>query len=116
MKDRLIPTLMMSTGCDETQANSDNAGQISALENSQKKVQLRGKFKRSFEVHELASNGITYYVSDPKQLLIKEAKNKNKEGYYKFFETCIVGKISALGQYGPLGKYQKQITVHRVCV
>ncbi|MDN3451903.1 MULTISPECIES: hypothetical protein [unclassified Psychrobacter] len=111
----LLSAILMSTGCDETRASSDSEVKAVALENAEKEVQLRGKFKRSFEVHELESNGSIYYVSDPKQLLIKAAKGINQDGYYKFFETCIVGNVSAVGQYGPLGKYQKQITVRGIC-
>ena len=55
------------------------------------------------------------YVSDPQQLLMKDSKSINQQGYYKYFETCVVGNISAIGKYGPLGKYQKQITVSEIC-
>lgn len=108
-------TIFMSTGCDETQASSNSDVKAVVLESVAKEVQLRGMFKRSFEVHELVSNGTTYYVSDPQQLLIKDSKSIKQKGYYKYFETCVVGKISAVGKYGPLGKYQKQVTVHGIC-
>lgn len=109
-------TIFIITGCDETQAsNNKNVKELTPT-SVQKEVQLRGKFKRSFEVHELASNDITYYVSDPKQLLMKDSKSVNQKGYYKYFETCVVGKISSIGKYGPLGKYQNQITVREICV
>ena len=109
-------TIFMITGCDETQAsNNKNVKELTPT-SVQKEVQLRGDFKRSFEVYELASNDITYYVSDPKQLLMKDWKSVNQKGYYKYFETCVVGKISSIGKYGPLGKYQNQITVREICV
>ena len=109
-------TIFMITGCDETQAsNNKNVKELTPT-SVQKEVQLRGDFKRSFEVYELASNDITYYVSDPKQLLMKDSKSVNQKGYYKYFETCVVGKISSIGKYGPLGKYQNQITVREICV
>lgn len=120
IKDRLlilgfISTIFMSTGCDDTQASNNSDVKAVAPESTEKEVQLRGKYKRSFEIHELVSNGITYYVSDPKQLLIKDSKSIDQKGYYKYFETCVVGKISSMGKYGPLGKYQKQITVRSIC-
>ncbi|WP_296172806.1 hypothetical protein [Psychrobacter sp. UBA2769] len=109
-------TIFIITGCDETQAsNNKNVKELTPT-SVQKEVQLRGDFKRSFEVYELASNDITYYVSDPKQLLMKDSKSINQKGYYKYFETCVVGKISSIGKYGPLGKYQNQITVREICV
>ena len=109
-------TIFIITGCDETQAsNNKNVKELTPT-SVQKEVQLRGDFKRSFEVYELASNDITYYVSDPKQLLMKDSKSLNQKGYYKYFETCVVGKISSIGKYGPLGKYQNQITVREICV
>ena len=109
-------TVFIITGCDETQAsNNKNVKELTPT-SVQKEVQLRGDFKRSFEVYELASNDITYYVSDPKQLLMKDSKSVNQKGYYKYFETCVVGKISSIGKYGPLGKYQNQITVREICV
>ena len=108
-------TIFIITGCDETQAsNNKNVKELTPT-SVQKEVQLRGDFKRSFEVYELASNDITYYVSDPKQLLMKDSKSVNQKGYYKYFETCVVGKISSIGKYGPLGKYQNQITVREIC-
>ena len=110
-----ISTIFMSTGCDETQASNNSDVKAVAPESTEKEVQLRGKYKRSFEVHEFVSNGITYYVSDPKQLLIKDSKSINQKGYYKHFETCVVGKIGSMGKYGHLGKYQMQITVRRMC-
>ena len=69
-----ISTVFMSTGCGETQASSNSDIKAVALDDVAKEVQLRGKFKRSFEVHELVSNGVTYYVSDPQQLLMKDSK------------------------------------------
>ena len=108
-------TIFMITGCDETQASNNKNVKELAPTSVEKEVQLRGDFKRSFEVYELASNGITYYVSDPKQLLVKDSKSVNQKGYYKYFETCVVGKISSIGKYGPLGKYQNQITVREIC-
>ena len=109
-------TIFMITGCDETQASNNKNMKELTPTSVQKEVQLRGDFKRSFEVYELASNDITYYVSDPKQLLMKDSKSVNQKGYYKYFETCVVGKISSIGKYGPLGKYQNQITVREICV
>lgn len=108
-------TIFMSTGCDETQAsNNKNVRELTPT-SVEKEVQLRGDFKRSFEVHEFVSDNITYYVSDPKQLLMKDSKSVNQKGYYKYFETCVVGKVSFIGKYGPLGKYQNQITVREIC-
>ena len=109
-------TVFIITGCDETQASNNKNVEELTPTSVQKEVQLRGDFKRSFEVYELASNDITYYVSDPKQLLMKDSKSVNQKGYYKYFETCVVGKISSIGKYGPLGKYQNQITVREICV
>ena len=108
-------TIFMITGCGETQASSNSDIKAVALDDVAKEVQLRGKFKRSFEVHEFVSDNIIYYVSDPKQLLIKDSKSLKQKGYYKYFETCVIGNISPIGQYGPLGKYQNQITIREIC-
>ena len=107
--------VLMSTGCDDKRAtiSSDLEGNI--LKNVDNEVELRGTFKRSFEVYELESQGSTYYVSDPNKLLIRESKDMHQQGYYKWFETCVTGSVSPEGQYGPLGKYQKQITVRAIC-
>ena len=108
-------TIFMITGCGETQASSNSDIKAVALDDVAKEVQLRGKFKRSFEVHEFVSDNIIYYVSDPQQLLIENSKSLNQKGYYKYFETCVIGNISPIGQYGPLGKYQNQITIREIC-
>ena len=78
-------------------------------------IEIRGNFKRSFEIHELESEGQVYYVSDPKQLLVKHSENNNQKGYYQFFSTCVIGVIDTEGYYGPTSKYDSQITVHRLC-
>ena len=111
----LASTILISTGCDDKRANTNRDLTGTAITNVEKEVELRGKFKRSFEIYELESQGSTYYVSDPNNLLIRESKGVNQQSYYKLFETCIAGNISPEGQYGPLGKYQKQITVRAIC-
>ncbi|WP_350558327.1 hypothetical protein [Psychrobacter sp. CAL346-MNA-CIBAN-0220] len=113
-----MATIFMSTGCDKTLANNNNQVKEISIQKGEvvaKEVELQGKFKRSFEIYELEANGITYYVSDPDQLLIKYSNKINQNGYYKFFETCVVGNISSEGGYGPLSKYQNQITVSALC-
>lgn len=113
-----VATLFMSTGCDKTLSNSNNEMKEIAVETEEsvaKEVKVRGNFKRSFEIHELEANGITYYVSDPDQLLIKYSNKINQTGYYKFFKVCVVGNVSSKGGYGPLSRYQKQITVSAIC-
>lgn len=79
-------------------------------------VELRGRFKRSFEVHELDANGTIYYVADPKQLLMQYSNKIGQDGYYKLFETCVIGVIGSEGGYGPVGKYENEITVSEICV
>ena len=108
-------TIFMSTGCDETKASNNENVKVFVPTSVEKEVQLRGSFKRSFEIHEFVSDNIIYYVSDPKQLLIKDSKSLKQKGYYKYFETCVIGNISPIGQYGPLGKYQNQITIREIC-
>jgi hypothetical protein len=111
-----IATIAMSSGCDKTFAsnNTEIKGAV-ATEPSASEVRLHGKFKRSFEIYELDSDSIIYYVSDPKQLLMKYSKKINQNAYYKYFDVCIVGSISPKGSYGSLGKYQKKITVREIC-
>ncbi|WP_296273901.1 hypothetical protein, partial [Psychrobacter sp. UBA6730] len=76
-------TIFMSTGSDETQASNNENVKVFVPTSVEKEVQLLGSFKRSFEVHEFVSDNIIYYVSDPKQLLIKDSKSLNQKGYYK---------------------------------
>ena len=76
---------------------------------------LHGRFTRSFEVYEMVANGKTYYVSDPEQRLIQSANKHHPKGYYKSFDTCVIGHIDTDGSYGPLGRYQAQITVTDLC-
>ncbi|MEN6670519.1 hypothetical protein AAJP47_09105 [Psychrobacter sp. B38] len=77
---------------------------------------MRGKFRRSFEVHELESNGNIYYVSDPKQLLVNHSNGLDQKGYDKAFDACVVGVIDSKGGYGPIGKYENKITVSELCL
>ncbi len=107
----VIPVIFVNTGCAKTSANTDHDDK-STIE---KQVKLQGKFKRSFEIHELSSNEITYYVSDPKQVLTQHPKGVKQIGYYRYFDTCVIGSVSSTSTYGPLGKYQSQVTVHRLC-
>ena len=61
-------------------------------------------------------NGKVYYVADPKQILMKDSNKIGQDGYYKLFETCVVGVIGSEGGYGPTGKYENEITVSKICV
>lgn len=106
-----IPVIFVHMGCAKTSANTDN--DVKSI--IEKQVKLQGKFKRSFETHELHSNGTTYYVSDPKQLLTQHSKEPKQIGYYRYFDTCVIASVSPTGTYGPLGKYQNQVTVHSLC-
>lgn len=107
-----IPIVFIITGCNNVQATATDP---SLLEQVAEKSKIRGQFTRSFEIHELESNGKLYYVSDPKQLLIAYAKTINQQGYYKLFDVCVVGSISTNGKFGPLGRYQQQIAVRELC-
>lgn len=117
-----ISIVLLSSGCDETMAKNnsevnveDANKKVPTKEVPTKEVQIRGMFKKSFEVYELEANDILYYVFDPKQLLIKQSRRVNQEGYYKHFDACVIGDISSKGKFGPLGRYQQQITVHGIC-
>lgn len=106
----LIPFILMSAAYSHKITNTPHtAAEVTS------KVTLHGHFTRSFEVYEMAANGKTYYVSDPKQLLIKLAHKQGQKSYYKSFDTCVVGSIASNGGYGPLGRYQQQMTVSDVC-
>lgn len=120
-----ITIVVMSTGCDETFAKSNGANnnhevKSAAAENAIKEeattdVQIKGAFKRSFEIYELDANGVKYYVFDPKHLLIEASKKSTQKGYYKQFDACVIGDISPKGKFGPLGRYHQQIAVYRLC-
>ncbi|WP_299221944.1 hypothetical protein [uncultured Psychrobacter sp.] len=110
----------MSIGCSHKEPNNVNEVKENSSEaitkNISEEVEVRGSFKRSFEVYQLEANGKTYYVADPKQLLIENSNKIGQDGYYKSFETCVVGVIGSEGGYGPTGKYENKITVSKVCV
>jgi len=108
----LATLIFMSIGCSHKELNSVNE----VKENSSEEVEVRGNFKRSFEIYELEANGKIYYVADPKQLLIENSNKIGQDGYYKSFETCVAGVIGSEGGYGPTGKYENKITVSKVCV
>lgn len=115
-----ISMMLLSSGCDETLAKSnDEVKSVIAKNKTQKEatkeVQIRGTFKKSFEIYELDSNGVIYFVFDPKKLLIAASKNTNQEGYYKQFDACVIGDLSPKGKFGPLGRYHQQITIHKLC-
>ena len=112
--------VFMSIGC--SNKNSDSINDVKenpseAIENkTPEEVEVRGIFKRSFEIHELDANGKVYYVADPKQLLVEDSNKIGQDGYYKLFETCVVGVIGSEGGYGPTGKYENEITVSKTCI
>lgn len=112
--------IFMSIGCSNQESNSINEVKENPSEaiakQTPEEVEMRGIFKRSFEVHELDANGKVYYVADPKQLLMEDSNKIGQDGYYKLFETCVVGVIGSEGGYGPTGKYENEITVNEICV
>lgn len=112
--------MLLNVGCSKKESNSINEVKENPLETIAKQipeeVKIHGSFKRSFEVHELEANGKIYYVADPKQLLMKKSTKIGQDGYYKLFETCVVGVIGSEGGYGPTGKYENDITVSKMCV
>ncbi len=112
--------IFMSIGCSNKESNSVNEVKENPSETIIKQipeeVEVRGIFKRSFEIHELDANGKVYYVADPKQLLMEDSNKIDQDGYYKLFETCVVGVIGSEGDYGPTGKYENEITVSKICV
>ena len=112
--------MLLSSGCDETLAKSNVEVKSVVAKNViqkevTKEVQIRGTFKKSFEIYELDANGVKYYVFDPKNLLIEASKKTNQKGYYKQFDACVIGDLSPKGKFGPLGRYHQQITIHRLC-
>lgn len=112
--------IFMSIGYSNKESNSVNEVKENPSEaiakQTPEEVEMRGIFKRSFEIHELDTNGKVYYVADPKQLLMKKSNKIGQDGYYKLFETCVVGVIGSEGGYGPAGKYENEITVSKICV
>lgn len=112
--------IFMSIGCSNKESNSVNEVKENSSETITNKIpeeaEVRGIFKRSFEIHELDANGKVYYVADPKQLLMEDSNKIGQDGYYKLFETCVVGVIGSEGGYGPTGKYENEITVSKICV
>lgn len=116
----LAALIFMSIGCSNQESNGvnevkGNPSEAVAKQTSEE-VEMRGIFKRSFEVHELDANGKIYYVADPKQLLMQDSNKIGQDGYYKLFETCVFGVIGSEGGYGPTGKYENEITVSEICV
>ena len=109
--------IFLSIGCSNTESNSvQEAPSETITEQIPADVMIRGHFKRSFEIHELEANGKIYYVSDPKQLLMKESNGIGQDGYYKAFDACVIGTTGSEGGYGPTGKYENEITVSEICV
>lgn len=112
--------IFMSIGCNNKESKSIDEVKENSSETITKQipeeVEVRGRFKRSFEVHELDANGKVYYVVDPKQLLVQDSNKIGQDGYYKLFETCVVGVIGSEGGYGPNGKYENEITISKICV
>ena len=116
----LATLIFMSIGCSNKESNSvdevkKNPSEV-VIKETPEEVEVRGIFKRSFEIHELDANGKVYYVADPKQLLMKDSNEIGQDGYYKLFEACVVGVIGSEGGYGPTGKYENEITVNKICV
>ena len=116
----LATLIFMSIGCSHKESNSVSEVKENSSEAITKQipeeVEVRGNFKRSFEVHELEANGKIYYVADPKRLLMENSNKIGQDGYYKSFETCVAGVVGSEGGYGPTGKYENEITVSKVCV
>ena len=116
----LATLIFMSIGCSNKNSDSINDVKENPLETITNKipeeVEVRGIFKRSFEIYELDANGKVYYVADPKQLLVEDSNKIGQDGYYKLFETCVIGVIGSEGGYGPTGKYENEITVSKTCV
>lgn len=112
--------IFMSIGYSNKESNSVNEVKDNPSETITKQIpeeiEVHGIFKRSFEIHELDANGKVYYVADPKQLLMEDSNKIGQDGYYKLFETCVVGVIGSEGGYGPTGKYENEITVSKICV
>lgn len=112
--------IFMSIGWSNKESDSVNGVKENPSEAIAKQipeaVEVRGIFKRSFEVHELDANGKVYYVADSKQLLMEGSNKIGQDGYYKLFETCVVGVIGSEGGYGLTGKYENEITVSKICV
>lgn len=109
--------ILISVGCSNEESNSvNNDSSETITKQTLKEVKVRGNFKRSFEIYELEADGKVYYVADPKQLLMKNSNNIGQNGYYKSFETCLVGVIGSKGGYGPIGKYENEIIVNDLCV
>ena len=106
----LIPFILMSAAYSHKTTDS-----ATTTVKASSTATLQGRFTRSFEIYEIAANGKTYYVSDPEQRLLKFANKHHPKGYYKSFDTCVVGHIDANGRYGPLGRYQQQITISDIC-
>lgn len=115
----LATFMFMSIGCSHKEFNSVSEVKENSSEaitkQIPKEVEVRGIFKRSFEVYKLDANGKTYYVADPKQLLMENSNKIGQDSYYKSFETCVVGVIGSESGYGPTGKYENEITVSKIC-
>lgn len=106
--------VFVGTGCNNkaTESEAVTPEPKISVENQEK---IKGVFKRSIEIHEMKANGKMYYVFDPQQLLIKYAEEKGQDSYYKNIEVCVIGVISSDGEYGPLGRYDNQITIRSIC-
>lgn len=111
-----ILIIFVGTGCNnkttEPESEAVTPEPKISVENHEK---IKGVFKRSIEIHEMKANGKMYYVFDPQQLLIKYAEERGQDSYYKNIEVCVIGAISSDGEYGPLGRYDNQITIRSIC-
>lgn len=85
-------------------------------EDSLKPKSFQGSVVKTLEQFSLtAKEGGEYHIFDPNNLLNDVAKKRGIKGdLYEMKEVCIKGIVSPVGNYGHLGRYERQITVTSV--
>ena len=76
-----------------------------------------GHVVKTLEQFSLTTNeGGQYHVFDPNSLIDGLAKKRGIKGdLYEMNDVCLKGVISPVGNYGHLGRYERQIVITHIC-
>ena len=78
---------------------------------------VTGTVIKTLEQFSLTTNeGGQYHVFDPNNLIDGFAKKRGIKGdLYEMNDVCLKGVISPVGNYGHLGRYERQIVITHIC-